>query len=99
MKKGPLTGVRIIEIAGLGPGPFGTMLLADLGADVLRIDRKDGAAAAKLIGVDSSKDIANRSRPAIAMDLKHPSFSTAACRSRSPSTCGRSPIDCRTDTG
>jgi alpha-methylacyl-CoA racemase len=47
------------------------MLLADLGAEVLRIDRKDGAAAAKLIGVDSSKDIANRSRPAIAMDLKH----------------------------
>jgi alpha-methylacyl-CoA racemase len=77
MNKGPLTGVRIIEIAGLGPGPFGAMLLADLGADVLRIDRKDGAAAAKLIGVDSSKDIANRSRPAIALDLKHPDTAAA----------------------
>jgi alpha-methylacyl-CoA racemase len=77
MHSGPLSGVKIIEIAGLGPGPFGAMLLADLGAEVLRIDRKDGAAAAKLIGVDSSKDIANRSRPAIGMDLKHPDTAPA----------------------
>jgi alpha-methylacyl-CoA racemase len=47
------------------------MLLADLGADVLRIERKDGAAIAKLIGLDPAKDIANRSRSAVAMDLKN----------------------------
>src|SRR3978361_1833004 len=36
---GPLSGLRVVELAGLGPGPFAAMLLADLGADVLRIDR------------------------------------------------------------
>ena len=36
---GPLQGVRIVEIASIGPGPFAAMLLADLGADVIRIDR------------------------------------------------------------
>ena len=36
---GPLTGYRIIEVAGIGPGPFGAMMLADMGADVIRVDR------------------------------------------------------------
>ncbi|MCJ7837860.1 MAG: CoA transferase, partial [Burkholderiales bacterium] len=36
---GPLTGVRVLEIAGIGPGPFCGMMLADMGADVLRVDR------------------------------------------------------------
>lgn len=36
---GPLTGVRVVELAGIGPGPFAGMLLADLGADVVRVDR------------------------------------------------------------
>ena len=36
---GPLQGIRILEIAGIGPGPFAAMMLADMGADVLRIDR------------------------------------------------------------
>ncbi|HME66691.1 MAG TPA: CoA transferase, partial [Streptosporangiaceae bacterium] len=36
---GPLDGVRVIEMAGMGPGPFAAMLLADLGADVVRVDR------------------------------------------------------------
>src|ERR1700742_2153631 len=40
MRQGPLTGLRIIEFAGIGPGPFCGMLLSDLGADVVRIDRK-----------------------------------------------------------
>jgi alpha-methylacyl-CoA racemase len=71
MPTGPLAGVRVVEIAGIGPGPFAAMLLADLGADVLRIERKDGAAIAKLIGLDPAKDIANRSRSAVAMDLKN----------------------------
>jgi alpha-methylacyl-CoA racemase len=50
MRAGPLAGVRVIEIAGIGPGPFAAMLLADLGADVLRVDRKDGAAIARAMG-------------------------------------------------
>ena len=36
---GPLTGVKIVEIAGIGPGPFGALMLADMGAEVVRIDR------------------------------------------------------------
>jgi len=70
--KGPLADVRVIEIAGIGPGPFAAMLLADLGADVLRLDRKDGAAIARALGLDPRKDILNRSRPAVALDLKQP---------------------------
>jgi alpha-methylacyl-CoA racemase len=67
---GPLTGVRIIELAGIGPAPFCGMLLADLGADVLRIDRKSGGA--RSIEIDPAADIMNRGRRSIAMDLKHP---------------------------
>ena len=72
MGAGPLAGVRVIEIAGIGPGPFAAMLLADLGAEVLRIDRKDGAAIARAMGMDFAKDISNRGRPSVALDLKHP---------------------------
>src|SRR5580704_14553903 len=72
MRAGPLAGVRVIEIAGIGPGPFAAMLLADLGAEVLRIDRKDGAAIARSMGMDFAKDISNRGRPSVALDLKHP---------------------------
>ena len=43
MGKGPLSGVKIIEMAGIGPGPFCAMLLSDMGADIVRIDRKGGA--------------------------------------------------------
>ena len=67
---GPLTGVKIIELAGIGPAPFCGMLLADLGADVLRIDRKSGGA--RSIEIDPAADIMNRGRRSIAMDLKHP---------------------------
>ncbi|MEZ5208883.1 MAG: CoA transferase [Acidimicrobiales bacterium] len=42
---GPLQGIKVLEIAGIGPGPFAAMLLADLGADVLRIDRADCVSA------------------------------------------------------
>ena len=41
MKNGPLSGVKVIEFAGIGPGPFCGMLLSDMGADVLRIDRDE----------------------------------------------------------
>ena len=46
MGQGPLTGLKVVEFAGIGPGPFCGMLLSDLGADVVRIDRKGRAAAA-----------------------------------------------------
>jgi alpha-methylacyl-CoA racemase len=72
MGAGPLAGVRVVEFAGIGPGPFAAMLLADLGAEVLRLDRKDGAAIARAIGMDFAKDISNRGRPSVALDLKHP---------------------------
>src|SRR3954465_5811168 len=65
---GPLAGVRVVEFAGLGPGPFCGMLLADLGADVVRIDRKstrEGLMAA--LGATSLMDRGKRS---IALDLK-----------------------------
>ncbi len=67
---GPLEGVRIIEIAGIGPGPFCAMLLADMGADVIRVDRAQavrGPAPA-----DPPKDVSLRNRRSVAIDLKHP---------------------------
>jgi len=67
---GPLEGVRIIEIAGIGPGPFCAMMLADMGADVIRVDRADRVRPA-----DSdapSADVMNRGRRSIAVDLKKP---------------------------
>jgi alpha-methylacyl-CoA racemase len=62
---GPLTGVRVIEIASLAPAPFGCMILADLGAEVLRVDRKGGQA-----GITPPAGILDRGRRTIAVDLK-----------------------------
>src|SRR5688500_19778674 len=59
---GPLSGLKIVEMAGLGPGPFAAMMLADHGADVIRIER------AGMIGVPN--DPLTRSRRSIALDLK-----------------------------
>jgi alpha-methylacyl-CoA racemase len=64
---GPLRGVRVVELAGIGPGPHACMVLADLGADVIRIDRPGGQ---PLTGGPS--DLLNRGRPSVALDLKHP---------------------------
>jgi alpha-methylacyl-CoA racemase len=67
---GPLTGFKIVEIAGIGPAPYGTMLLADLGADVVRIDR-----AGNVVGGDPATppgDTLARGRRSIGVDLKHP---------------------------
>ena len=66
---GALEGLRIIEIAGLGPAPFCGMMLADHGADVIRIDRPGGVKGA--MG-DPAKDPLQRSRKSIALDLKQP---------------------------
>lgn len=64
---GPLTGLRVIEFAGLGPGPFAAMLLADMGADVVRLEREQGD---NLLGVDY--DVLNRGKRSVAVDLKTP---------------------------
>ncbi|MEI6440408.1 MAG: CaiB/BaiF CoA-transferase family protein [Alphaproteobacteria bacterium] len=66
MGQGPLSGLKVIEFAGIGPGPFCGMLLSDLGADVVRIDRKGPGRA-------SPADITARGRRSVALDLKNPS--------------------------
>lgn len=65
MRQGPLTGLKIVEFAGIGPGPFCGMLLSDLGADVVRIDRKGP-------GRGSPTDVTGRGRRSVALDLKSP---------------------------
>lgn len=64
---GPLRGVKVVEVAGIGPGPHACMLLADLGADVVRIDRPGGGMFAT-----GRADLLNRGRPSVALDLKQP---------------------------
>ncbi|MRJ75725.1 CoA transferase [Aeromicrobium sp. SMF47] len=68
-QSGPLHGVRVVELVGIGPGPFAAMLLADLGAEVIRVDRPGGNAL-QLGSAD--KDILGRGRPSVAIDLKNP---------------------------
>ncbi len=65
---GPLDGYRVIEIAGIGPGPFAAMMLADMGAEVLRVER---AQAARGSG-GPNRDLLQRGRRNVAIDLKHP---------------------------
>lgn len=67
--KGPLRGLRIIEFAGLGPAPFCGMMLADHGADVIRIDR---IVPSPVLGIDEERDFLNRSRRSFRVDLKKP---------------------------
>jgi alpha-methylacyl-CoA racemase len=70
---GPLSGIKIVEIAGIGPGPYGAMLLADLGADVIRIDRSTGVNAfGQGPGAEPPADILARGRRSVAVDLKNP---------------------------
>ncbi|MBW8751191.1 MAG: CoA transferase [Propionibacteriales bacterium] len=64
---GPLKGVKVVEIAGIGPSPHACMLLADLGADVIRIERPGGQ-----LLTGGSHDLLNRGRPSVALDLKKP---------------------------
>ena len=65
---GPLKGIKVVEIAGIGPGPHAATLLADLGADVIRVERPGGAASAG----PRESDLLTRGRPSVALDLKHP---------------------------
>lgn len=63
---GPLTGLKVVEMVGLGPGPFCSMLLSDLGADVVRIDRKGKKAAP----IDVAAEVSARGKRSIGLDLK-----------------------------
>jgi alpha-methylacyl-CoA racemase len=69
MASGPLAGIKVLEVAGIGPGPFCGMMLADMGAEVVRIDRAD-----RVRGGDPAKpptDVLARGRRSIAVDLKN----------------------------
>ena len=67
---GPLKGIKIIEFAGIGPGPFCAMMLADHGAEVIRIDRPGGFL--------DPRDPLSRNRTSIALDMKNPDAVTIA---------------------
>ncbi len=71
---GPLQGIRIVELAGLGPAPYACMLLADLGAEVLRVDRP-----APGFGVPAY-DVTGRGRRSVAVDLKNPAAAEVVLR-------------------
>ncbi|MCY7402239.1 MAG: CoA transferase [Nocardioides sp.] len=64
---GPLRGVKVVEVAGIGPGPHACMILADLGADVIRIERPGGGMFAM-----GDRDVLTRGRPSVMLDLKRP---------------------------
>ncbi len=70
---GPLRGLKILEFAGIGPGPFCGMVLADLGADVVRLDRAEGPAG-------SRQDFLGRGRRSLGLDLKRPEAVAAVLR-------------------
>jgi alpha-methylacyl-CoA racemase len=65
-KSGPLRGIKVIELAGIGPAPFACMLLSDLGAEVLRLERSTGS----LTAVMGRYDVLSRGRRSVAIDLK-----------------------------
>ncbi len=69
MMSGPLTGVKVVELAGLGPGPFAAMMLADMGADVIKVDRLKAARGGNPDAPPA--DVLHRNRQSIAVDLKH----------------------------
>jgi alpha-methylacyl-CoA racemase len=65
---GPLRGIKVVEIAGIGPGPHACTIMADLGADVVRIERPGG----QLLSGGSRHDLLTRGRPSVALNLKDP---------------------------
>jgi alpha-methylacyl-CoA racemase len=76
-RTGPLSGIKIIELAGIGPAPFTCMMLADAGAQVLRLERAMPGAVergdeARAAGSGPHWDLLNRSRPSVGIDLKNP---------------------------
>ncbi|WP_176593549.1 CaiB/BaiF CoA-transferase family protein [Sphingobium sp. EM0848] len=77
-RQGPLKGLRVVEFAGLGPGPFCGMLLADLGAQVVQIDRPNGSTAH--YGLDPRRNLLHRGRLSAVIDLKDPAGVEAVLR-------------------
>jgi alpha-methylacyl-CoA racemase len=75
---GPLQNIKVIELAGIGPGPMCAMLLADLGADVIRVDRIEPSGLG--IPIDPRFDVTARNRRSIAVDLKRPEGREAVVR-------------------
>ncbi len=74
MSSGPLTGVRVLEFASIGPGPFCAMLLSDMGADVIRVDRPSGVAGT------GPNAVLQRGRPSLVLDLKNAGDQAFAAR-------------------
>src|SRR5689334_9443980 len=70
MRSGPLVGVRIIELVGIGPAPFGATMLADMGAEVIRVARPSDVGSAA--DARAPKEVLSRGRLSIAIDLKKP---------------------------
>ncbi len=77
-RSGPLVGLKVVELGGIGPGPFSAMLLADLGADIIRIDRPADSGLGVPRGAEY--DLLNRSRRSVAVDLKNPQGVEAVLR-------------------
>lgn len=77
---GPLKGIRVIEMVGIGPGPFCAMMLADMGAEVIRIDQKRRSAQAILPGQNTRFDVLARGRRSLAIDLKKPGGAQAVLK-------------------
>ena len=75
MSGGPLSGVRIVEVASIGPGPFAGMMLADMGADLVRLERVGGDALGS-----GAWQLVNRGRPSVGIDLKQPAGVELALR-------------------
>ncbi len=75
---GPLQGVKVLEFAGIGPGPFAGMMLADMGAEVLKLDRAQSASASRR--EQAAFDLLNRGRRSVAIDLKHAEGAALALR-------------------
>jgi alpha-methylacyl-CoA racemase len=74
-RMGPLEGIRIIEMAGIGPGPFAAMLLSDMGADVIKVDRPGAA-----VGPNAERDALQRGRLSVSVNVKHPDGVEAVLR-------------------
>lgn len=77
-RSGPLVGLKVVELGGIGPGPFSAMLLADLGADIIRVDRQTDPGLGVPRGAEF--DLMSRSRRSIAVDLKNPQGVEAVLR-------------------